>query len=105
LKARRRKRAIRVKIRTGDAIQRTEPQLERLKKEKAANDAEILRLQAKIKIAAEKRAAERGNRPIKNTKDEMSEMDSASQLALQQATEKKSQLESMISNVMKAGSE
>jgi len=61
------------------------------------------RIVSKIKTTEEQIKAERDK--MKDAKDSISEMNEADMLLLQQMMEKKNQLESMISNVMKAGYE
>ena len=76
-----------------------------LKRQHAANEAEIQRLRAKIRQDADRRAAQARQGKTPHPTDSLSELGSADQLKLQQMMDRKSQLEEMISNVMKESSD
>jgi hypothetical protein len=75
-----------------------------LKKQLAATDTQIATLKAK-QAKSDKQAAQALRDKAKDQKDSVSEMTDQDMLQLQRAMEQKAQLETMISNVMKAASD
>ena len=78
--------------------------LTELKQQLAVTDQQIATLKAK-KAAAAKHGAQIGRDKSKNQTDSISELGQEDTLQLQRAMEQKAQLETMISNVMKAESD
>lgn len=79
--------------------------LTELKRQQAANEAEIQRLRAKVKQDADLRVAHARQAKTPQPTDSLSEMGSADQLKMQQMMERKTKLEEEISKIMKEASD
>ena len=79
--------------------------LTELKRQQAANAAEIQRLRARVKEAADKRFAQARQGKTPPPTDSISDLGSTDQLKLQQLMEQKAKLEAEISKLMKEASD